>query len=1081
MGLIHLIAGCDIEGARVTNHILTELNQHHSFLYISATSNIKGIRKEQFKNVFRSYSSQKKDSQPEPNLFTFLEFQKWISYQVFMGHDYISTPDQKYILAKLIELAPNLDPTTQKALQRMKHELYDLYKFLLFYDKDVIPPNILTQIENDFSITERIIFDLYNSFRKTLHDVVKGIREGNLEKQDIDPSILKLFKSNIRMEIDLYLNKVKAQIDHTIRGAEAVFMDGFLFFDDLQKYVIASAIESGKRVNLVAKYSVSDRTNSFLFEDNYLQLSKELGHEISLPVVDEEEYTDDSALDFFKVKYPHFAPRVSVSEKDKLKDDSIIIVKPFPNRDKELQYIVNRICELVQEKALEDEARISEFLKNDVAIVLAIEKEKYEERLSALFKDVGVFIYKGDDALKNTEYVSVNADDLRKIWYRKKEFLAAKLRYQDGQILSFDEKFKLFHLAYRGIEIRKTPRPIASYPIGQFIIQLYNIITQGMTVDGFKMILYSNWHYNVNKSDSKWDRYISQFKNIQVFFEQLSAMDQWKIEAEKILARKYEIENDPLFKWHPWNHIDTEFILFLIHFLNELSIIIASLKDIEGSIEDHIEELKNNVLDAEKILKLEPNDLKFEQKIIQKFHKAIDEIGKSSIVDGLDSNYFAENLKGMLVDWEKEQESEDEQDDLKINVVSLENMHKYRISFFMMLEADKYPRKYMYEFPFTPEILQIMNDPQYGIEQRPAEIHGVDYHLSLEQYLFKNVLDFTKDKLVITMTEKEDKTTHKPSIYIEDITSMFDTNIEEVHQSNEIRSTNSFTFDGNRRKTVYLPKKSTYTIAELGMFKLCPRLYFHLHYKNQDAHVTYTNWLQLKFYCERVLYCLLFERFKEYNEATQSIYTAHNDQYYFVLKSLLNQYQDQVTSYFDFLNEYELKDIRNQVLHTAVEFIVSSAIEFSRLNEFRVINCNDHSDNKGNYERHFEFENDLLITDSTKSIKRRYQNKVSLDFLLRSTREKIDPAHTRDISSIINYLDGDDSSANRMGMVNKLIFWLNIYFTSNSNHARSIAKSIESTDFLQSKAQKSKFCMYCIVSDICKGNQQISKEENHEL
>lgn len=1081
MGLINLISGSDIESTRVSENILGELKKYNNFIFITATLNIKEIREVQFEGSFKSYSSNN-DINTLSNLFTFSEFQKWISHKVYIEQDYISTADQKYILSRIIELDANISKETKKALLSMKHELFELYKFLLFYDKKLIPDDVLDEIENDFSVTEKEIFYLYNLFSSNLAKVVTGIREGSLDSQDIDKSILNLFKkTGEKASINLYLNKVKELIDNTLQQVEAVFLDGFLFFDDMQKYVITSAIKLGKRVNLVAKYSVSDQTNSFLFEDNYLKLSKELGHQVEFPVVDDSEFSDDTALDFVKMKYPNIDMRISSDVKAKINDGSINIVKPFPSRDKELQYIISKISELIKEECSGEKRKIRDFVNNDIAIVLAVEKEKYEDRLNTLFKDSGVFIYKGDECLPGSVFSEVNSVTIQKVCYNKKEFLNTDVQYKDGTNLTFDEKYKLFNLVYSGIGIRKTPRPIASYPIGQFIFQVYNIITKGMSIDGFKMILYSNWHYNINRSTIKWDQFISQFKNIQAYFEGLHSIDEWIKEAEKILSLKYEVENESLYKWHPFNHIDIEFIMFLTNILNELSIITKSIMDIEGSVEEHIEELKNKVLDADKILGIDQRDLNFEQKIIKKFNSAIEEIGSSSIVNGLDTNYFSQNLKGMLTDWENERLIDDSDHEIRISVVNLENMHKFKHSFFMMLESDKYPRKHKYEFPFTQEMLQIIDSEKYGINKHPAHIHGIGYHLKLEQYLFKNVLDFTKNRLYITYTEKEDKTTNKPSIYIEDIISMFDFDIKDVYIQNDIKPGNSFVFDTSRNKGITLPKKNTYSITELGMFMLCPRLYFHLNFNGQDTHIAYISHFQLRFYCEAVLYCLLFEKFKEYNEANQEVYSAHNDEYYFILKSLLEDVYPQVTKYFDFLVEYEKKDIKNKVLNKAVNFITSSAIEFSKLNEFRIVNCNYHSQPSGNYEYNFVFDNDVLITDYHSGTQRKYQNRKFIEFLVQRTGEEINTTNVRDIVNIIECLESNEPNVDRVNLVTSLIHQFNIQFRSNNLTAKKIAKNIEATDYAKSEMKKSGFCRYCMISEICKGSQHMSKEDRDEL
>ncbi|MDD2476698.1 MAG: hypothetical protein PHI32_12415 [Dysgonamonadaceae bacterium] len=96
--------------------------------------------------------------------------------------------------------------------------------------------------------------------------------------------------------------------------------------------------------------------------------------------------------------------------------------------------------------------------------------------------------------------------------------------------------------------------------------------------------------------------------------------------------------------------------------------------------------------------------------------------------------------------------------------------------------------------------------------------------MELEGYLFKNVLDFTNDKLTITYCEKDNGSYHKPSIYVKDIASIFGTDIlEKNHHS----FADNIIADFCNSDCINLPVKNSYTLTELATFKLCPRLYYH--------------------------------------------------------------------------------------------------------------------------------------------------------------------------------------------------------------------------------------------------------------
>lgn len=159
------------------------------------------------------------------------------------------------------------------------------------------------------------------------------------------------------------------------------------------------------------------------------------------------------------------------------------------------------------------------------------------------------------------------------------------------------------------------------------------------------------------------------------------------------------MDGNELYKWHPFNHIDEASIKFLYGFLDDLRDVIISIKNVNGNIKEHIRLLKEVVMRSDTILAIDDTDLNLEIKVIKKLEEAVKNIGEKSLVKGMTTNYFAENLRGMLKDWEEERLEEEETNDLKINIVNLENMKKYKHVFFIMLESDKYPRKYEESFP----------------------------------------------------------------------------------------------------------------------------------------------------------------------------------------------------------------------------------------------------------------------------------------------------------------------------------------------------------------------------------------------
>lgn len=230
--------------------------------------------------------------------------------------------------------------------------------------------------------------------------MVRDIIPNNQHELSKDEELVKLAEeiiSNLELSggITTIQDRLKKEIDNRVSEIDKLFLDGFLFFDDMQKYLLKSAVEQGKEVFIVAKYSISDRTNSFLLEDNYLRLGQELGQEIEIPYYEEDfDFNTERAIDYLQVKYPEIEMRISSDIKNKILDGTIKILRPFSSRDEELYNVAHQIGEGIRKSNFSSTEEIIEAINKDYAIVVAVDKEKYEERFSQIFEEVGVFILK---------------------------------------------------------------------------------------------------------------------------------------------------------------------------------------------------------------------------------------------------------------------------------------------------------------------------------------------------------------------------------------------------------------------------------------------------------------------------------------------------------------------------------------------------------------------------------------------------------------------------------------------------------------------------------------------------------------
>ncbi len=621
----------------------------------------------------------------------------------------------------------------------IRKELYELFSSMQF-NSSIISTDTVKKIAEDYSVAESSIFELYRRYIVVIEDIIAI--SNNKTPSGESSCVLKSLPINTEKPLYTYQDKKKAAIQESMAAIDALFIDGFLFLDDVQKYTIKCAIESEKEVFIISK-QFSDGSGAFILEETIKNLANEIGCKVNIVLSETESTDENTALGYARKAYPNIFGHSN--KMLSLNDGSLRFIEPFINRDSELKYVVKSISDRIHDNYNGELGSITSVL-SDVAIIVAINKEKYEQRISDLFGEVGAFI------LKENIPVEINKDTLPKVCFMKTEFISSQVKYTSGKDLSFNEKLKAFERYYYKIEINKHKRPISTYPIGQFVLRIYEIATEGMSLEAFKCIMFSNWRYNFKVSNQKWSDFICEFKFLEVWFENHKDITEWKETAEKLVRLKEQITDNPLYCYHPLRSVSEESLRVLVDLIIELESIINTIKVTCGRISEHITVLQNVVMKKGDFFADDCSDQ--EQQIAQRLINTVTALNVNTLIGEVSSTYFAENIRAMLMEYESEML--DESSPLSVAVVNLENLSTYKTGYFIMCEAGKYPRPYTEQFPYTEDLCEILSKGEYGIKAMPSNRFGLQYHLKLEKYLLKNVLDFVSEELIITHTEKED-------------------------------------------------------------------------------------------------------------------------------------------------------------------------------------------------------------------------------------------------------------------------------------------------------------------------------------
>jgi hypothetical protein len=1044
------------------------IRENNKTLFISATANLREIRANDllhFNPLTDNNDSFKRDKKylEEEGIYSYQDFDGLIKNRTSTQGGITKNIRVKLELKNILETMPECN-----FYEHILEELFELYRLIEFYQygRSRIE-GYVRDIAKKYSKNEENIFKIYSKLSSWL---------GEEEKKE-----KVIFQNAYLKQIDSYLGDFKC-----------LFLDGFLFFNDEQFQVIKCAYKKGLDIYFVAKFTYGKgEPGVFLKPDNFDTISRKCSDKqceaISFSANIEEE---DSRLSFLQSKFPNIPPeRVTIPPED----CSLKIYRKFTNRHEEFEFIVGRINSLIKKdlaipddinietykKYLKDKGWQVDFRKTLIkelkkslkksCIVIASEKEKYESLLASTFEHHGLFVVNCGRQF-NGKKLNFEFDGMP--FFSKESFLHSTINFDDGVLLTDLEKYQFFHETNSSdgkkkhithVSIQCEEKPLTSYPVGEFIFQIYNILNNELTPGIFIKILSSNWESVVNKDTKEnWLKGIKSFLAIKVFFKHKKTIEDW-LEVINELKNLKDSPNlsRPEYRWHPLTAVEKTQLLCLEAILKSISDMVGAL-DKEGSFKDHVTRLKENVLHHYDI-KL-PGDLSPEQDVVNKLKDAVNSIEPGVDEDLFSAQDFSTFVRSMVDDYQKEQGETDIFIPLEIDVVNLENMRDYDFTFFPACENTKYPRAYHEPFPYTPEIQEILCD-KFSLQQK--KYRGLDYHLKLEKYLIKNVIDFTKKRLTITHAAKELEEYNEPSVFLEDMASVLHVDLHDLYVSHPRKEQNETSDPGGASSdNLSFPDKRDFSLNELCTFIACPKSYF---FTNQVGikPIYYRDEFQLRHYCSSVLYVNSLEQFLDTHGKTT--YHLFQDQYVKDFEEIIAN--TEVFKFFSFLNGFEQKDAKSRVLSSfqkAVNLYVSDGPIFTLSKP-----CNTEDYGGGTPKSQFKLDNDkILIRDQNLQVSMPDTNKwerktttLSLDFL-----------HHVACKGNDDHLDANQKAHkkfNRLGSVNT---------TALTTETQEIMNGLLPFDFLSGNDETGNptkvtdYCKYCKINRYCLADRFQAKE-----
>ena len=842
-----------------------------------------------------------------------------------------------------------------------------------------------------------IDFNEYSFVEKDIFTIYKSVCT-NLQqfKQDILKSALIKNAVNILKEYD------------------TVVFVGFVFFNDMQECLIKSL--NSKNLVFINKHS------DFISSELLKPLLLGLGYNI------EQRKIAGKRDGFFN----QLEDNIFTQSKINLKTedvDKIKIYEPFSSREEEFKFIAKQISDKI--KILNPEVNQLNSILEDFAIVITKNKDELLFILDDVFSEVGVFVPK--DTFDGC---------LKPIYYEKQNFLNEDIEVK-GRKLGYIDKLKLFNdfkrisfIGYNSTEFETT--------FGKFIISIYKVVAKDLDLDTFKLLLETQWNL-----DKKFEENIlTDFHYIESYFEQLKTLAQWKECVNKLIKLKSNIKNEENFKAHPLHKVQKSTLIYIQKFLSFIEALVNKLK-VNGNIKQHIK-LLISVFNLNKI-KLNTSEDK------QAIEILLDGLNKVKCNDSIEVDYvyFAENIKDLLSQCLYVENKK--KDDYKLAVVNMENYTKYDYVYFPLFEENKYPRILKNEFPYTNDIIEILQKLNLSIQKN----YMMDYHLKMSRHIFKNLFGFVEKQITFTYICKENNNYMDISNYAYEIQKTLNSRLIFEASHSKLKE-----YKLENRELIFKNfNVSNINLNQLLLQYLCPKLFvYNCLFKNK---ISYSDKFLLVFYAKALITNRFFTNLgkinKKYNlnskEFEQEVYKIY-------LGSLLS-----VLKYFEMLGENEKKDIRITCRKYIDDFI---ELHF-KSGKFSCKNCKFKIGKRKVIFDRFNVctRETLIMLNLDTGQETEFDISKNLDFLVNSSGgKKFDFKH---FDELVFQLEHGSKFDDKTALINYISFKLNTQLNHKKFYQdgiKRISKIINNTSTIYSNMcdSPSSYCRFCILKDICKGS-----------
>ena len=332
-----------------------------------------------------------------------------------------------------------------------------------------------------------------------------------------------------------------------------------------------------------------------------------------------------------------------------------------------------------------------------------------------------------------------------------------------------------------------------------------------------------------------------------------------------------------------------------------------------------------------------------------------------------------------------------------------------------------------------------------------------------------------KQQMIITQTEEENGKDLRNSIYVEDIFSMFKQDIKYT-KLKEAQTKVEENYNPIKNVHMEYSDNEPVRLTDLCSYFLCPKLYYYISNGKFANEISYDNEWKLNIFIPSLIFYKTMFKLGMIGKQTKTIYSLNNTNLIDTIEKCLNEAMVEELAHFDFISDYDRKDIKNRAeiqINSFIERniyakdILNFSFDLSNAEKINVVNEMGKTIT-------IEIDSCLKIINAQNGYSMNYDISSQLDFLVKGAGgDTYDLVHFKEIFEKLSEKNPYDD---RMALINFMFFKINVQLNSPKYRQDGLQRLKELSRYIMKQTDNnyipSSYCRYCKFEGICKSKER---------